>query len=60
MNRHELAALARGTVAVLAGAAFLAAIGLVAGPLALGAVVITCIGSAAWDARRRPGRWRMW
>lgn len=60
MNRDELAALARGTSAVLGGSAILAAIGLLAGWWALGAVVITCIGAAAWDLWRQPGWWRLW
>lgn len=60
MNRHQLEALARGTVAVLGGVAILYAIGRYLGWWVLGAVVITCIGSAAWDACRRPGWWRLW
>lgn len=60
MNRDQLAALARGTVTAIAGAAILYAIGRYLGWATLGAFVISCVGAAAWDAWRRPGWWRMW
>ncbi len=59
MNRDELAALARGTVYVLAGAAILGAFGLLVSWWVSTAIVVARMVGAAWDACRHPW-WRLW
>lgn len=59
MNRDEIAALARGTVAVLSGAAILFAIGALVSPWAVAAIAAVAVADLAWCAYRVP-RWRPW
>ncbi len=59
MNRDEMAALARGTVAVLSGAVVLLAIGVLISPWAVAALAAVAVADLALCARRVP-RWRPW
>lgn len=56
LNRDELAAAGRAVVTLIAGAALLYAIGEYLGWWVVGAIFISGIGAAAWDARH----WRPW
>jgi len=59
VNRDELAAIARGVVYVLAGAAILGAFGCLVSWWVSTAIVVGCIVAVAWDAWRYPWwRWR--
>jgi hypothetical protein len=61
VNRDELAALARGAVAVTLGALPFAAIGLwVSWWLAGGVLVASAAAAGWWALRRLPARWMPW
>ncbi len=60
LNRDELAALARGAVTLIAGAAILYAVGRWLGWYWVGAIFVSGVGAALWDMRRWPRIWRPW
>jgi hypothetical protein len=60
VNRDELAALARGVITVLSGAAILIAIGVLVSWWAVAAIAVVTGADTAWCVSRLPRRCRPW
>lgn len=60
MNRHQLSALARGTVAVVAGGALLYAAGRYLGRWLVAGFAALAIADFVWCTLQLPARWRPW